>query len=286
MALFTQILYCIQAIGIVCIFGATREGFSQTLVVRKLKLEIMPTKLLFYLFAFFLFISCKKDTNYQGPDERYLNGVFVADSIYKIGTPVMYTSNGIINNQQIIKDYLLRHVPQYSDFIWDSTSIHKVPPFKIEIFDTNRAIITLTENYPDFPRTRNIVVKLVQNSASLTVFRSIDSLFNQEFLIDCNQLADLIKANIIVSNCIVMSTSTLPTQFCKLITEYPITKSNGQFSLSYLNFVISKGPYILGNYCRRSESGVITQLNESPLQNLGTADTVIIQKLKSILNKQ
>jgi hypothetical protein len=228
----------------------------------------MKTTLLFFFISLLLY-SCKKNT---AATQEVLS-TYSSEYNFIVERAVMYTRSGADSSIPTIQSYLQRHSIN-STFFNDPLVNNAAPAVTIEFIPAQRALVTLTN---DPFGTKHILAAVTENSDARILLQSADTSFIVKFVNECGMLEDLVIKKYAFEQC--DANPQNQNVSCKVVQQFTLLKINGQYRLSYVNYLTSNvtSP---ASYCFSALKNVIGLVNSTALAPLGVADTVIIQKMQ------
>ena len=218
------------------------------------------------LFSFSL-TSCVKDKNHN------LIGKYHTQSIISITNPVMYTNNGAVVDELVIKDFLKRKNVPY--FIFDSVFETSTSLINLNIHDNNKINI--------YGVVDTIYAEITNVTNNLLIIEQIDSIgaLANNSNDRCVTLKDSIikvqphKTNYLVPIGIYIG------YFSKYRRPFPIEQNNGQLSIPFLTWVTSNK-----NGCLSAVQNAWNIFNNNIVGELISGDTIVVQSKRQILIKE
>ena len=242
-----------------------------------LKIFILLGSLVIILF---ITNSCKKSHDLNPPVD--LNGLFVASSSLDLAAVQMYTMNGQVTNQDIIKAYIANHGVSDYFFIGAQSKPYADNTLKINFKNNTSAIVN--GSYAN-ANSDSAKYTIVQRSGSGFILEAVDTLrtlkYNSNRTDMVVQIANKING---YSNCSPLDpASGYNANVCTYRDARPFVIKDGKVYLSFLTFdiVSHDGTGTSGEYV--FTTGIF---NPDIVKQMIDRDTLIVQPQLLLLTKQ
>ncbi len=236
-------------------------------------------KMLILLLLCVTAFSCSKDDNTSPGHD--LESYRPSDDV-SVDAPVMYTANGVIHDQKIIKDYIVRRGDAaYFTFDASTASGANLSSFTLEFQDDKNAL------------RGNQKVEIISKNDTLIMLAAIDSTQDspkpEKNIAD--SLMDLVELGGPVSEC-----PTYYTDPCKYRKKYPILISGGKYYIPYVTATVTSTTWVptpFGVPMEWTETshvhGPVMRFNKEVISHLGSGqytDTLVVQIARRALTRQ
>jgi len=224
--------------------------------------------------------SCKKSHDLNPPVD--LNGLYVASSSLDLSAVQMYTMNGQVTNQDIIKAYIASHGVSDYFFIGAQSKPYADNTLKINFKNNTSAIVN--GSYAN-ANSDSAKYTIVQRSGSGFILEAVDTLRTLKYN---NGRADMLiqNANKIngYSNCSSLDpASGYDASVCTYRDARPFVIKDGKLYLSFLTFDIVSHNGTATNGAYAFTTGIF---NPDIVKQLTDRDTLIVQPQLLLLTKQ
>jgi|GEM_PF-1671587 len=245
---------------------------------------IMNTKIfkLLSTLVIILFVinSCKKSHDLHPPID--LNGLYVASSSLDLSAVQMYTMNGQVTNQDVIKAYIAGH--GVSDYFFIGVQSKPYPDNTLRISFKNNTSAIVNGSYAN-ANSDSAKYTITQRSGSGFILEAVDTLRTLEYI---NSRTDILAQNAnkinSYSNCSPMDpASGYNASVCTYRDARPFVIKDGKLYMSFLTFdvVTHNGSVTNGGYI--FTTGIF---NPDIVKQMVDKDTLIVQPQLLLLTKQ
>lgn len=222
--------------------------------------------------------ACSKDDN-ETPSG---NGSYQPSDVVTVDAPVMYTGNGVVTDQAIIKDYIIRR-GLLTSFTFDATTASgaKYSSFSLTFKDDKNVLLG------------NKKAEIISKNDTLMMLADIDftedSPDPEKSVSD--SLLDLVQLGGPVTEC-----PTYYTAPCKYKKKYPVLITGGQYYLPYVAATVTSTTWVPTPFGvpmewteTSHEVGQVMLFNRdvtSQLSRANATDTLVVQIARRALTKQ
>lgn len=222
--------------------------------------------------------ACSKNDNETSPG----NGSYQPSDVVTVDAPVMYTGNGIVTDQALIKDYVTRR-GRLASFTFDATTAS----------GANFSSFSLT-----FEDDKNVIrgnkkAEIISKNDTLMMLADVD--FTEDSpdpeKTVSDSLLDLVQLGGPVTEC-----PTYYTAPCKYKKKYPVLIIGGQYYLPYVVATVTSTTWVPTPFGvpmewteTSHEAGQIMLFNRdviSQLSRFNATDTLVVQIARRVLTKQ
>lgn len=234
-------------------------------------LRIYPLTLALVFVA--LFTGCSKDEAAASFDST---GQYKLASTITTNPIVMYTRNGIVSNQQVLDNFLIRKQLPTPVFYRNDVPNNVFSDFTIDINRNNQATISYQTN----SNTATVNAEITTRTPQYLVLAHTDSVF-----VGSNLPVDILQENIVLIKRMLRCTTSPLISKC-MNRPFTVTAiQNNKLFLPLFAWLIQTGPTttIRGGLTIGS---AINIFNPAIVNRLATGDTIVVQTRELALRKQ